>query len=61
MKIEVEEILISIEDPEIMTDKTKYLDLSTKSSSTGTGWTYQWTSADGKIISGGNTLEPVML
>lgn len=60
MKIEVEEILISIEDPEIVTCDKPSIRLNAKSSSTGTGWTYQWTSADGKIISGGNTLEPVI-
>lgn len=60
MNIEVEEIIISIEDPEIVTCDKPSIRLNAKASSTGTGWTYQWTTADGKIISGGNTLEPVI-
>lgn len=60
MKIDVEEIIISIEDPEIVTCDKPSIRLNAKASSTGIGWTYQWTSADGKIISGGNTLEPVI-
>ncbi|HEX5625530.1 MAG TPA: hypothetical protein VFX48_05905, partial [Saprospiraceae bacterium] len=60
MMIEVEEIVIDIEEPEFMTCDNPMIKLHAKGSSGGPGWTYRWTTSDGKIISGGNTPEPTI-
>ncbi len=60
VKIDVEEILVNIENPDIVTCDQPTLKLDGSTSSSGTGWTYQWTSADGKILSGGNTKTPTI-
>ncbi|MBK9107228.1 MAG: hypothetical protein IPM92_02305 [Saprospiraceae bacterium] len=60
MKIEVEEIIIAIENPELMTCDQPRFKLDASASSSGTGWKYQWTTSDGKIISGGTTLSPTI-
>ncbi len=60
MQVLVEEIIINIEDPgEVNCDRPQ-LKIDAKGSSQGKGWTYTWYTANGKIISGGNTLEPVI-
>lgn len=60
MKIEVEEIIVEIEEPELITCDNPMIKLNAKASSKGTGWTYQWTTSNGKIISGANSLEPTI-
>lgn len=60
MKIEIEEIIVEIEEPQIATCDQPTQKLNAKASSNGPGWTYQWTTADGKIVSGANTPEPVI-
>lgn len=58
MKIEVEELIVEIEEPPVVTCDNPRIRLNAKGSSTGAGWKYQWTTSDGKIISGGTTLVP---
>lgn len=60
MKIEVEELIVEIEEPPVVTCDNPRIRLNAKGSSTGPGWKYQWTTSDGKIISGGTTLEPLI-
>lgn len=58
--VEVEEIMISIENPEIVTCDNPRWKLDASGSSSGPGWKFTWTTSDGKIISGGNTLTPTI-
>ncbi len=60
MKIEVEEIIVAIEGPDIVTCDKPRAKIDASGSSSGKGWTAQWTTSDGKIISGGNTLQPLI-
>ncbi len=60
MKIDIEEIIVEIEPPEIVTCDQPTQKLNAKASSNAPGWTYQWITTDGKIISGANTPEPVI-
>ncbi|HMW40293.1 MAG: gliding motility-associated C-terminal domain-containing protein [Saprospiraceae bacterium] len=60
MMVSVEEINIDIEDPgEVNCDRPQ-LKINAKGSSQGKNWTYKWTTSNGKIISGDNTLEPTI-
>ena len=58
--VEVEEINVVIENPEIVTCDDPRWKLDASGSSSGPGWKYQWTTSDGKIVSGGNTLTPTI-
>lgn len=60
MKIEVEELIVEIEEPPVVTCDNPRIRLNAKGSSSGPGWKYQWTTSDGKIVSGGTTLEPLI-
>ncbi len=46
--------------PGILTCDVEMLDLSGNGSSTGNGFTYDWTTTDGTIVSGSNTLSPTI-
>ncbi len=56
--VNVEEIAIDIHDPEIVTCKKPKIKLNAKGSTHRRGYTFQWTTTDGKIVSGDKTLEP---
>jgi gliding motility-associated-like protein len=60
MNITIEEIIVDIQEPEIVTCDQPTQKLNAKASSNGPGWTYSWTTSDGKIVSGANTPEPVI-
>lgn len=60
MMVEVEEIVVSILDPEIVNCDQPQIKLNAKGSSQGKNWTYLWTTSNGKIISGEKTLEPTV-
>ncbi|MBV6443129.1 MAG: hypothetical protein EPGJADBJ_04858 [Saprospiraceae bacterium] len=46
--------------PEIMTCSTQMVTLNGNGSSTGSMFNYQWTTANGQIIGGGNSLSPTV-
>ena len=49
---------VNIFNPLILTCDVTEIDLDGSSSSSGTNFTYQWTTSNGNITSGGNTLTP---
>lgn len=55
VEVDVIDIVASIDIPEIVNCDRPVITLDGSASSSGPGWTYQWTSNPGKIVSGGKT------
>lgn len=53
-----EEPIIDIQDPEMLTCTTISIIIDATNSSNGTNFAYEWTTANGNILNGQNTLEP---
>ncbi|MEP7197057.1 MAG: gliding motility-associated C-terminal domain-containing protein [Saprospiraceae bacterium] len=60
MRVDVEEININIEDPGIVNCDRPQVKIDATGSSNGKNWTIKWTTSNGKIISGDNTLQPII-
>jgi gliding motility-associated-like protein len=58
MKVEVEEFTFQIAPPDPVNCDMPRVQIDATGSSSGPGWTYMWTTGDGKIISGSRTLQP---
>jgi gliding motility-associated-like protein len=57
---DVEEPIIQIASADLLTCIQETVNLDGTGSSVGAEFTYQWTTSDGNIISGTNTMEPVV-
>ncbi|MCC6754040.1 MAG: gliding motility-associated C-terminal domain-containing protein [Saprospiraceae bacterium] len=60
VKVEVEEFTFQIAPPDPVNCDMPRVQIDATGSSSGTGWTYMWTTGDGKIISGARTLQPLV-
>lgn len=60
VRVEVFKLNISIQDPGEINCRNRPLRLNGQGSSSGPGISYEWTTQDGVILSGANTLNPVI-